>query len=295
MSESDLGSTPRTTEAAVVPVTAILVTHNSQAVLARAVRCLQSGAEVPHRIVVVDSGSEDPSYLDGLVFDESEGQVLMAAGNVGFCVGNNLGLGASDGDDDVLLLNPDAFVSPEFLLESRRYLATHPDVGAVGPKLTGFDLATDQPTGLIDSAGIGQSGWGRFFDRGQGRPDQGQYDDPVDAVALCGAAILLRRSALADALVAGQLFDPAFFMYKEDIDLSIRLQRAGWRTVYLGQTTVQHCRGWNPDRALMPRWTKRQSLANEWRLWRRGWTPQQSRWRALPYLVAKTAAVRLGA
>ena len=277
-----------------VPVTAILVTHNSQDVVGRALSALLAGDEVPQRIIVVDSGSDDLLYLANLDFGPSAGKMVTAGANVGFCVGNNLGLPLAEPADDVLLLNPDAFVSPAFLRDSRSFLAHNPQVGAVGPKLCGFDLATDAPTGLIDSAGVFQTAWGRFYDRGQRERDQGQYDRTEDAVALCGAALLLRRTALDQVLLSGQVFDPAFFMYKEDIDLAIRLQRAGWRTVYFPQATVLHCRGWKADRRAMPAWTRRRSLVNEWRIWLRGWTPAQSRWRALPYLLTKSIAVLVG-
>jgi len=288
------GDQPGVTIPDYVPVTAILVTHNSQGVVERALSALLAGDEVPHRIIIVDSGSDDLAYLGDLGFGPSAGKVVTAGANVGFCVGNNLGLPLAEPADDVLLLNPDAFVSPAFLRDSRAFLAQDPQVGAVGPKLRGFDLATDAPTGLIDSAGVFQTGWGRFYDRGQRERDQGQYDRTEDAVALCGAALLLRRAALDQVLLSGQIFDPAFFMYKEDIDLAIRLQRAGWRTVYFPQATVLHCRGWKPDRRGMLEWTRRRSLSNEWRIWRRGWTPTQSRWRAFPYLLVKTIVVRLG-
>jgi len=289
------GDQPGVTIPDYVPVTAILVTHNSQGVVERAMSALLAGSEVPHRIIVVDSGSDDLSYLASLSFGRSDGKVITAGANVGFCVGNNLGLPLAEPADDVLLLNPDAFVSPAFLRDSRAFLAQDPQIGAIGPKLCGFDLATDTVTGLIDSAGVFQTGWGRFRDRGQREPDHGQYDQTQDAVALCGAALLLRRSALDQVLLSDQIFDPAFFMYKEDIDLAIRLQRAGWRTVYFPQATVLHCRGWKADRGAMPAWTRRRSLINEWRIWLRGWTPNQSRWRALPYLIAKSVAVLVGA
>jgi len=277
-----------------VPVTAILVTHNSERVIQQAVDSLCAGTDVPHRIVIVDSGSSDPSYLADVRFGESDGRIVRPGTNVGFCLGNNLGLRLADEADDILLVNPDAFVLPDFLRRSRQHLADDPSVGALGPKLQGFDIEEGKPNGLIDSAGICQTFWGRFYDRGQREPDHGQYDRSQDVVALCGATILLRRSALDAVLVDGGIFDASFFMYKEDVDLAIRLQRAGWRTVYFPEASVLHCRGWKPNRRSMPRWARQRSLQNEWRLWLRGWTPSQPRWRALPYLTVKTIAVFCG-
>ncbi|MCI5208737.1 MAG: hypothetical protein D3910_08075, partial [Candidatus Electrothrix sp. ATG2] len=54
--------------------------------------------------------------------------------------------------------------------------------------------------------------------------------------------------------VAGQqesgaaVFDPDFFLYKEDIELCLRIRKAGWRLVSLPEILVYHCRGWQKDR-----------------------------------------------
>lgn len=276
-------------------VTAVIVSFNSQPVLERAVTTLLTGSQPPTAVIVVDNASTDTTYLDRLQGAFPSVRLLMLAENVGYCVGNNLGLGLAAHDDDLLLLNPDAFVSSTFVEQASAALRRDPSLGAVGPKMMGADPSDGQPTGLIDSGGIFQTRWGRFYDRGQGEVDKGQCDETdLDVVALCAAAVLVRREALDDVTRGQSLFDPRFVMYKEDIDLSFRLRRAGWRTAYDGGLEVLHCRGWNPDRRAMPARARRRSLMNEWRLWRRGWTPERRRAAALPYLVAKSIAVALG-
>jgi N-acetylglucosaminyl-diphospho-decaprenol L-rhamnosyltransferase len=276
-------------------ITALLVSYNSQAVLSRAVSALQAGTQPPDSVVVVDNASSDPTYLDELVEAHPAVDVVRLSTNAGYCVGNNLGIERIARHNDVLLLNPDAFVSRTFLEQAGALLDRDPSIGAVGPKLLGADQADGEPTGRIDSGGIFQTRWGRFYDRGQGAPDRGQCGEvDLDVTALCAAAVLIRREALDDVTRSSPLFDPRFVMYKEDLDLSFRLRRVGWRTVYDGSLEVLHCRGWNPDRHAMPAWTRRRSLVNEWRLWRRGWTPERGRLGALPYLVAKSLAVAVG-
>jgi hypothetical protein len=66
--------------------------------------------------------------------------------------------------------------------------------------------------------------------------DRGQYDLVEDVPAFCGAATLLRRSALEEV----GTFDSSFFMYYEDTDLSLRLRRHGWRIVYAPDARVRH-------------------------------------------------------
>jgi len=77
---------------------------------------------------------------------------------------------------------------------------------------------------------------GRAGDRGIFEPDRGQYDTAEDVAALCGCSMLLSKAAL-DA-VGG--FDPDYFMYFEDTELSWRLRDAGYRLRYEPASVVRH-------------------------------------------------------
>jgi len=66
--------------------------------------------------------------------------------------------------------------------------------------------------------------------------DLGQYDQREEVFAGCGAAILLRRTMLEDV----GLFDEDFFMYYEDMDLSWRARRRGWKILYVPEAVVRH-------------------------------------------------------
>ena len=77
-------------------------------------------------------------------------------------------------------------------------------------------------------------GWGA--DRGFLEPDRGQYDEPVDVFAWCGAGVLFNVDYLRDA----GLFDERFFMYYEDTDLAWRGRARGWRYRYVPTSTLRH-------------------------------------------------------
>ena len=66
--------------------------------------------------------------------------------------------------------------------------------------------------------------------------DHGQYDRPEEVFAGCGAALLLRKEMLEDV----GLFDEDFFMYYEDMDLSWRARRRGWKIQYVPGAVVRH-------------------------------------------------------
>lgn len=66
--------------------------------------------------------------------------------------------------------------------------------------------------------------------------DSGQYDRLEEVFAGCGAALLLRRTMLEDV----GLLDEDFYMYYEDMDLSWRARRRGWKVLYVPGAVVRH-------------------------------------------------------
>jgi GT2 family glycosyltransferase len=216
--------------------------------------------------------------------------------NLGFCAANNLGGRLLPPTDYVLFLNPDAVVGPGFVSRAVAVLEAHPRAAALNPKLVQIDADTLEPTGRIDCAGVFQTWYGRSYDRGQGEIDDGRYDGPPEDVpALCAAAMLCRRAALDSVAPDGRVFDEAFFMYKEDVDLSYRLHAAGWDLLHVPELVVGHVRGAHAVAAdpLARRRLRRRSLSNDWRVWRKGLMPAHRRAAMLGYLLAKTIRVRV--
>jgi GT2 family glycosyltransferase len=73
-------------------------------------------------------------------------------------------------------------------------------------------------------------------DRGYLEIDRGQYDEPTDVFAWCGAAVLLATSYLSDV----GLFDERLFLYYEDVELAWRGRARGWRYRTSPQSVVRH-------------------------------------------------------
>jgi GT2 family glycosyltransferase len=102
----------------------------------------------------------------------------------------------------------------------------------------------EKATPVIQNAGTLILGDGSGRDRGAlvrgtevfQEDDQGQYDRREEVFAGCGAALLLRKAMLEDVGV----FDDDFFMYYEDMDLSWRMRRRGWKVVYVPDAVVRH-------------------------------------------------------
>lgn len=245
---------------------AIIVAHNSEKHIRKAVHNLLNATVTPDRIVVVDSGSNDITYLTQFQ-GEPRVRVVLEDGDVGFCRGNNIGWQHIDQDSDyVLFINPDAFVTENFLSDAISFMEENDNVGALTPPLLGYDIDTDKPTGRYDSTGIFRTWYGHWYDRDQGQPTTKHFDSVEALPAICGALMFCRKKALDQVLINDQVFDESFYMYKEDVDLSQRLTKKGWMLALLPNLTVYHCRGWATNRKLMPRKFRLASARNDLRV-----------------------------
>src|SRR5512134_3626668 len=141
-----------------------------------------------------------------------------------------------------MLCNADLCPGPTYLPALLTLLEAHPAAGAAIGKLLRYDLETDRPTEVIDTAGLVLSRQRRFMPRGEGEHDVGQFDVAVEVFAVDGAAPVLRRRALEQISVQGEYLDENFFAHKEDHDISWRLHLAGWECWYVPTAVAYHGR-----------------------------------------------------
>ena len=214
--------------------------------LAGCLASLRDQTQPPQAVVVVDhdSPTEASGERDALkrAFPEVE---WLHAPNGGYAAGANqvveLALRRAPGVDYVLILNPDVELEPDFSRETIAAMASRPEVALASGKLL-------RPGGrVIDSAGIVMGRSRRFRDRGSEELDEGRYGAIETVFAVSGAALMLRRSALADLALAGELFDEDFFTYHEDTDLAWRARQLGWLCLYVPTARATHVRGWRRD------------------------------------------------
>ena len=264
----------------------VVVTHNNAQTLAW---CLAPLLSWDCCLVVVDSGSDDTSYLKHLIGLPNVNVVLKD--NIGFCCANNIGISVLGQCDFVLLINPDARAEVPCLDGAIALLQAsgNENVGAVSVPLVRYDWANRKSLGVYDSLGITMRWYGRWIDWGAGDPLESEHwIGATEIEAACGAFILLRRAALEDCSLNGVVgFDPSFVMYKEDIELSLRLRRGGWRILRAGDHSAYHCRGWQAARKRAPRWARELSARNDVIL------ALRYRWRALPFAMAKRLWVKV--
>lgn len=192
--------------------------------------------------IVVDNNSSDGSveYLQSKFPDV---KFIANKDNPGFAKANNQGIKLSTGKY-VLILNPDTVVGENVLQNVCDFLDNTPDAGAIGVKMingNGMFLAESKrgfPTPWNSFCKI--SGLSHLFPSSSllGKYHLRYLDEnethQVDVLA--GAFIMARRKALDES----GLFDEDFFMYGEDIDLSYRITKAGYKNYYLPEKIIHY-------------------------------------------------------
>ena len=153
----------------------------------------------------------------------------------------NRGIRESTGEL-VMFCNADLFPSATYLAEMMKFIAVHPRAGAAIGKLLRYDIRSDQPTDIIDSAGLILTRQRRLLARGEGERDAGQFDRAVEVFAIDGAAMIVRRLALEEISAGGEYLDINFVAHKEDHDISWRLRLAGWECWYNPSAVAYHGR-----------------------------------------------------
>ncbi|MFA5832104.1 MAG: glycosyltransferase family 2 protein [Bacteroidota bacterium] len=222
----------------------VIVTHNSQDSITLCLESILSQTVSDYMITIVDSGSREREYLQKIHGDKVR---ILYESNIGFSRANNLA--AKDFIDTIpytIFVNPDVVLPGEFLSDIGDYLKINKEIGILGPKLLRYDLEKNRESDIIDSTGIFQKWYGRWYDRGQGEIDHQQYDDNyLMPEAICGALMVCSSDAIKRVQISqNEFFRNNFFMYKEDIELSIRTKAGGYPIHYNPKIIAFHCRGW---------------------------------------------------
>ena len=199
------------------PLSVVIVTYNSAPAMRATVPALLAQLGPGDELVVVDNGSDDGTLA--LVRQLAPNAVAIeSTGNVGFAAGANAGARAAHGEL-LVILNPDATPGPGF-------------VDAI--RSPGGDWAAWM--GLVRAGdGINSSG-GIVHFTGIAWAGQAAPGGPREVAFLSGACLAIPRASF---LEAGGFAEP-FFMYQEDVDLSLRLRLAGQRVGIEPAAVVDH-------------------------------------------------------
>lgn len=224
-------------------ISLVIINYNNKSYLKRCLSSIEEQTYNNLEIIFIDNQSVDGSF-DYMQEEYSKENILLVYNEVnnGYAGAANQGIKLSKGKY-VMILNPDIVMEKDFIYELYNFAEKNKDAGAISGKLLKYDFNTDEKLNYIDSAGIDMYVNRRFKDRGQNELDEGQYDKTEQVFGVCGAAPFYRREILEEVAIDGEYFDEDFFAYKEDIDLSWRINLAGYKNMYYPKAIAYHGRG----------------------------------------------------
>ena len=211
----------------------IIPNYNGAALLPTCLDALRRQNRQDFRITIVDDASSDDS-IALLSRQYPEINLIALQSNGGLARAINTAINATSGEY-IVLLNNDTEAEPTWLAALVGELKQNPTYAFAASKLRLYDRRD-----VLHSAGDGYRYDGTPFNRGVWETDRGQYDDRRDVFGPCAGAAAYRRSALEALAVDGHVFDEDLFMYCEDVDLNIRAQQAGYRTIFVPTAIVYH-------------------------------------------------------
>lgn len=207
----------------------MIVAYESGPELARTLPGLARELGPGDEVLVVDNGSK-ASPREAIERHMPQARLIEMGRNAGFTVATNSGVSESAGDI-VLMLNPDALPEPGFGAAIRRPFAERLEWGAwmalVACRVAG-DKVVNSWANPVHFTGIAWAG-------GHGRPLT-EVGESRDIPVASGAALAVRRETWEE--VGG--LPEEFFLYHEDIDLSVRIQAAGHRIGLQADAVVDH-------------------------------------------------------
>jgi len=224
----------------------VIVNYNVRHFLEQALGSVRRAMQgIDGEVWVVDNNSADDSVR--MVRERfPEVKLIANKDNPGFAIANNQAIRQSAGEY-VLLLNPDTLVEEDTFRKCLIFMDKNPDAGALGCKLldgSGKFLPESKrgfPTPWV--AFCKTFGLSTLFPKSPvfNRYHMGYLpeNETAEVDVLAGCFMFMRKSALDKS----GLLDEAFFMYGEDIDLSYRIQQAGYKNYYFPETKIIHYKG----------------------------------------------------
>ena len=224
----------------------IIVNYNVQCFLEQCIISVIAACKnIEAEIIVVDNNSTDGSKL---FFNNrfKAVQFIWLRQNLGFAKANNIGLTAAKGST-ILFLNPDTIVPEDCFEQCLTFFQSKDNAGALGirmidgsgcflkeskrgfPSLFTSFCKLSGLTALFPSSTFFANYYLGHLPENQNNP-----------VAVLSGAFMMVDKKVLDKLGG---FDETFFMYAEDIDLSYRIQKAGYLNYYFADSTILHFKG----------------------------------------------------
>jgi hypothetical protein len=226
-----------------VALSVIVVTYGARDATLRCLGSIARAAEEPaHEIVIVDNGSPD-GLAEEIASRFPRFRIAPQAQNLGFAAASNIGANLAHGAY-LLFLNPDTIVPEDAFVGMLAFAHRRPAAGIWGGR-TIFADGTTNPTSSRRRTTL----WTLFCNGlaldtrfrnlaliGSADRPWRQHDKERSVDVVCGCFLLVERR-LWDRLGG---FSPAYFMYGEDEDLSLRARKLGFCPAFTFDSAVIH-------------------------------------------------------
>jgi len=214
-------------------ISIIILTFNSRIFIHSCLDSVITRDYQDFEVIIVDNGSKDGTVN---FIRENYPQVALIENkeNLGAAKARNQGIEIAQGSW-ILTLDCDVVLEKDFLKKIMEFAKkSEGSVGMFQPKILSLDKKT------IYSSGIYLTKLLRFCDIGKGKIDSGQFSSIKYIFGTCSATSLYRKKMLDEIKENSGYFDERFFFLVEDVDLSWRAQRKGWRAMYYPNAACYH-------------------------------------------------------
>lgn len=222
-------------------VSVIIVTIGAKDYLKSCLDSISTQSYLPSETIVIDN-SLRPDFIHGINRLYPSVKTFTGSENLFYAAGLNKGINLSKGEF-ILCLNDDVILDRNFLQEALKGFLIREDIGMVSGKI----LRRDKKT--IDSTGLFLSTWRTAKERGYGKTDSAEFKKNGFIFGASGAAGIYRRKMLDEIKDINGYFDSGLRMFYEDLDISWRANKRGWRAYYVPGALAYHVRGgsFRPD------------------------------------------------
>lgn len=271
----------------------VIVTYNSDTFIGPCLDSIFNQDYKDFEVVLVDNGSKDDTLF---LIKKGYPQIKLIENrrNLGAAKARNQAIKNAQGEW-ILSLDCDIILEKDFLRKIMQFVENSGEsIGSLQPKI----LRNDKKT--IYSCGIYLSKLRRFFDIGKEEPCSTGFNKAGHIFGACSAAALYNRRMLEEIKEDTGYFDERFFFLVEDVDLSWRAQRKGWKAFYYPEAVSYHCGNSSKTSKRMRRYfsfrnryfmiNKNESFSGKIRLFFLGFWYEAAR--AVYFLITDTAASR---
>ncbi len=215
-------------------VSIITVNYNGYKDTCELIDSLYKYETFPYELIIVDNGSKKNEASLLKKRQDANVIVIRSETNLGFSGGNNLAYPYATGKY-LFYLNNDIVIEKPILEPLIKRLETK-SIGLVSPKIK-YESARD----IIQFAGFTPLSFATLRNNiiGMFQKDNGQYDKAFITPYAHGAAMMAKRNVVETV----GLMTEVYFLFYEELDWSIRFQRAGYQNWYEPSATVYHKEG----------------------------------------------------